>query len=114
LDFFDNLVGKSVGESAEDVLPQRYTQILDKCKSLSPEVRPVVLIFDEWHVKFEGASTKCNRKPVHANIISFLGPQGTETNPLFTYTVCIGNDSDNSHAVEVQLFQELDCLCSKV
>jgi hypothetical protein len=88
--------------------------MLNKCMDVSPQLRPLVLIFDEWHDKFEGASTKCNRKSVRANTITFLGPKGTETNPRFIYMVYIGNGSDDSHAAEVRLFQELDHLCYRV
>jgi hypothetical protein len=49
----------------------------------------VVLLFDEWQDKFEGATTRKNRKNVLANMITFMIPSGSSsTNPHYTYTVC--------------------------
>ena len=96
-------------------LPTRFTQLLESCKVASPDFRPIVLLFDEWRDKFEGATTKKNRKNVLANTITLLGPpESSGTDPHYTYTVCLGNGGDCSIAAEEILSKELDYLTSHV
>jgi hypothetical protein len=96
----------------------RFEAILEACKEVSPNYRPIVLMFDEWRDKFEGASTKKNRKNVLANTVTFIGPDGsgsaTATNLHYTYTVCIGDGGDCSDAAEEILSREFDLLVSNV
>jgi hypothetical protein len=92
----------------------RYKEIVDTCCLLSPQFRPLVLLFDEWRDKFEGATVKKNRRNVHANTMTFLGPPGSYTNPHYTYTVCIGSGSFNSLSAEKELAPELHALTSRL
>jgi hypothetical protein len=57
---------------------------------------------------------KKNRRTVHANTMTFLGPPGSYTNHHYTYTVCIGSGSFNSISAEKKLSPELHSLTSKV
>ena len=95
-------------------LCSRYKEIVDSCCLLSPQYRPLVILFDEWRDKFEGATVKKNRRNVHANTMTFLGPKGSHTNPHYTYTVCIGSGSYNSLAAEKELAPGLNSLMSRV
>jgi hypothetical protein len=95
-------------------LYKRYEEIVDKCCELSHLFFPLVLLFDEWRDKFEGATVKKNYRNVHANTISFLGPAASHTNPHYAYTVCIGSGSFNSIYAENELSPDLLCLTSQV
>ena len=92
----------------------RYQEIVDTCLLLSPHQRPLVILFDEWRDKFEGATVKKNRRNDHANTMTFLGPKGSHTNPHYTYTVCIGSGAFNSLSAEKELSPELAALMSRV
>jgi hypothetical protein len=84
----------------------RYREIVNKCCELSPLFCPLVLLFDEWRDKFEGATVKKDCRYVHANTITFLGPAVSHTNPHYTYTICMGSASFNSIKMKVSVMIE--------
>jgi hypothetical protein len=98
------------------MLPIQFAELLQSCKIASPAFRAIVVLFDERKDKFEGATSKKNRKHMLANTIAFMGPPGSSgTNPHYTYTtVCLGNGGDCSIAAEEILSRELDHLTSHV
>ena len=74
-----------------------------------------MLLSNEWRNKFEGASTKKNRKNVLANTITFMGPHGSSsTNPHYTYTACVENGGDSLIGAKEILSTKLDYLTSHV